>query len=133
MIPDDVLAGLSEAEHQELWASRLPVAPPTFCLVAGSPLVGFVSGGHLGDGPEIYALYVEPSAWRQGVGRGLLAAGLARLRDTGATTAGLWVLRDNTRARAFYEALGWTPTGEHRLEPMHGVDLPVVRYATTLG
>ena len=132
LIPDDVLAGLSEAEHRERWASRLPVASRAFCLVAGSPVVGFVSGGHLGDGPEIYALYVAPAAWRRGAGRSLLAAGVARLRDAGATTAGLWVLRDNARARSFYEAQGWAPTGESRLEEMHGVALPVVRYATRL-
>ena len=132
MIPDDVLAGLSEVEHREVWASRFPLPPAAFCLVAGSPLVGFVSGGHLGDDPDIYALYVEPAAWRRGVGRSLLTAGLDRLRDAGAVTAGLWVLRDNVGAQSFYEALGWTPTGESRLEQMHGVDLPVVRYTTRL-
>lgn len=133
LIADDVLAGLSEAEHRERWESLLPVTPPTFCLVAGSPPVGFVSGGHLAEGPEIYSMYVAPAAWRQGVGRALLAAGVTRLRAAGATTAGLWMLRDNERAQAFYESLGWTPTGEERLEPMHGVDLPVVRYVTRLG
>jgi ribosomal protein S18 acetylase RimI-like enzyme len=132
MIPDDILAGLSEAEHRARWETWLPVAPPAFCLVAGSPPVGFVSGGHLGDGPEVYALYVAPSAWRRGAGRSLLAAALDRLRAAGGTTAGLWVLRDNARAQSFYEALGWTPTGEARLEEMHGVDLPVVRYVTPL-
>ena len=132
LVPDEILAGLSAAEHRERWASRLPAAPGAFCLVAGSPPVGFVSGGHLGDGAEIYALYVEPPAWRRGVGRALLAAGVARLRDAGATTAGLWVLRDNVPARSFYESQGWAPTGEARLEPMYGIDLPVVRYATRL-
>lgn len=131
MVPDDVLAGLSVPEHQARWETWLPVEPPSFCLVAGSPPVGFVAGGLQGDG-EIYTLYVLPSAWRRGVGATLLAAATARLRDAGATAAGLWVLRDNTPARSFYEALGWTATGQERPERMHGVDLPAVRYTTRL-
>ncbi len=34
------------------------------------------------------------------------------LRDEGFTSAILWVLRDNPRARAFYEKVGWHSTGQ---------------------
>ena len=60
---------------------------------------------------EIRAFYVAPSHWRRGVGRALMAATLDRLRAAGATTAVLWVMRENEGARRFYEALGWHADG----------------------
>jgi hypothetical protein len=45
----------------------------------------------------------------------------------------LWVLRDNVEARRFYEARGWTLTGEELLEEHSGFTIPEVRYALRLG
>jgi GNAT superfamily N-acetyltransferase len=57
----------------------------------------------------MYALYVLREQWRCGVGTALMQAGMQELRDLGMRKAMLWVLRDNLRARHFYERLGWTP------------------------
>ena len=45
----------------------------------------------------------------------------------------LWVLEDNSRARAFYEAAGWRPDGGRQLERIISTDLYEVRYAKVLG
>jgi GNAT superfamily N-acetyltransferase len=52
---------------------------------------------------ELYALYVEPSRWRGGLGGALFAC------CTGVSV--LWVLEGNARARAFYERQGFRPDG----------------------
>jgi len=62
------------------------------------------------------------------------------LRDEGFTSATLWVLRDNPRARAFYEKAGWLATGKESLftpsEPpdssLPKVSFVVTQYAATL-
>lgn len=42
-------------------------------------------------------------------GTALMQAGMQDLQDLGMREATLWVLRDNLRARRFYEQLGWMP------------------------
>ena len=60
---------------------------------------------------EIYGFYLHPSAWGSGSAGALMSRCEEFLRDEGFTSAVLWVLRDNPRARAFYEKAGWHATG----------------------
>ena len=138
LLPDDVLAGLSEAESRAQWAARLPAAAPMSCLVTGAPPAGFVSSGPSLDdadhaGGQVYAMYVDPALWRRGLGRLLLSGAETRLREAGFASAHLWVLTTNEAARGFYEHEGWTASGRTRVERMHGTDLPVVHYERSLG
>jgi RimJ/RimL family protein N-acetyltransferase len=55
------------------------------------------------------------------------------MADLGFGSAMLWVLEDNARARAFYEAAGWRPDGGRQLERIISTDLYEVRYAKSLG
>lgn len=77
---------------------------------------------------EIYAAYVTPHVWRQGVGRRLLAEAERVLRADGFTDATLWVLDTNLRARAFYEAAGWAADGAEKSDSLHGTEVREVRY-----
>ncbi len=60
---------------------------------------------------EVYAFYVHPDAWGSGVAPALMERGRQFFAAIGFADAVLWVLRDNPRARAFYEKAGWTATG----------------------
>lgn len=56
---------------------------------------------------ELYGFYLHPDVWGIGIAGTLIDrchAGLAERFDD----AVLWVLRDNARARRFYERSGWT-------------------------
>jgi RimJ/RimL family protein N-acetyltransferase len=68
---------------------------------------------------------VRPRAWGTGVAQALHAAALAALREQGATTASLWCLVENVRARRFYERQGWRLNGEERVVPFppHPLDV----------
>ncbi len=61
---------------------------------------------------EIHELAVHPEHWGQGLGGQLLEAGLAHIRQQGLRRAGLWVGKDNVRARAFYARYGFQPVAE---------------------
>jgi GNAT superfamily N-acetyltransferase len=60
------------------------------------------------------AMWVDPSARGQGVGRGLLDALAAWARSRGATTAVIWHTEGNAAAEHLYRAWGFDPTGTRR-------------------
>ncbi|MGA5420118.1 GNAT family N-acetyltransferase [Streptomyces lavendulocolor] len=88
-------------------------------------------GSATGDG-ELYALYARPDQLSTGVGRALMDETAARATAEGYPALRLWVLRDNVRARRFYERAGFVPDGAE--EPWHvaGVTVPEVRYVRRL-
>ena len=81
---------------------------------------------------ELRAIYVLPGCWRHGIGRALFTAGCERLREMGFGEFYLWVLRDNVRARAFYEKMGMRPSGEEKADRIGGAEAVEVRYVGTL-
>lgn len=60
---------------------------------------------------EVYALYLHPDVWRQGIGRALLKQAAADLKDQKHSSLCLWVLDGNARAKAFYERMGGQKVG----------------------
>ena len=64
------------------------------------------------DAEELYALYVDPSCWRSGVGTVLL--------DACDGVGVLWVLGDNARAQAFYRRHGFVPDGASKVLDLDG-------------
>ena len=80
---------------------------------------------------ELYALYVRPAWWSTGTGRALTERVLARSARAGYSSITLWVLRDNRRARRFYERAGFAPDGAtNELTRLGGVI--ELRYRRTL-
>lgn len=104
----------------------------------GAGVVGWASFGACRDedtGPddgELYALYVDPERVSTGVGRALM---VHVLRQAGGRypTLRLWVLRDNARARRFYEKAGFAPDGAEEPFDVDGTPVPEVRYVKQLG
>jgi ribosomal protein S18 acetylase RimI-like enzyme len=72
--------------------------------LTGSVMVGF--DGHRG---WVYYLAVDPAARRAGLGRALMAAAEAWLRERGAPKVQLMVREGNEEALGFYAALGLEP------------------------
>jgi GNAT superfamily N-acetyltransferase len=98
------------------------------------PRGGAYRGTDAGEPPpgEVYACYVDPAHWRQGVGSALMAHALERLAQAGYSQAALWVLADNVGARAFYEHHGWLADGAHKIYELAGERYPEVRYHRAL-
>ncbi len=83
-------------------------------------LAGFYSLGSAGDTKEnnyLWHLYVDPAWQRQGVGTALNRAALDEIAARGADTAWLDVIAKNTKALAFYRALGWREIGSDLDDP----------------
>ena len=140
LMPDTLLDGLSEVEKAESWRQDLLKHGSSGCkrvyiALSDVGISGFVRVGPLTDEGEvglISVLYVLPEQWRRGVGATLMQAGMQELRDLGMREAILWVLRDNLRARRFYEQLGWTPDGRTVSEDYGGCWLEALCYRQSL-
>ena len=81
---------------------------------------------------EVLALYLDPEAVEQGIGRTLFEHAVADFRQRGFRQATLWVLESNERARRFYEAAGWAPDGGRKSDERPGFLLHEVRYRILL-
>ena len=94
-------------------------------------LVGYCSGGRSRVGAdgvaEITTLYVLRRAQEAGLGRRLLTSAARVLAAREATSLIIWVLRDNIRARGFYEHLGGRAHAA-RDERVGGRPVPAVAY-----
>jgi ribosomal protein S18 acetylase RimI-like enzyme len=122
LLPDDFLASLGEEPYTERWTRVIGDGSSRVFVVdeqrRGQPrrpsdndIVGFAScgrerAGEVGFAGELYAIYVLDSAQRQGYGRELVRAVAGALREMRLEDMIVWVLRDNTPARHFYERLG---------------------------
>lgn len=83
---------------------------------------------------EVYSLYLEPASWGEGMGARLVKGALEVLLVEEYSEATLWVLRENRRARDFYERAGLVlEERSTRVVEKAGAALPHVRYRIVLG
>lgn len=140
-LPGAQLSGMSPEPWMAPLARLLEEPESTtlrvWVLERAGRVLGFAAAGRPeppeGDGAgELFALYLHPTAWNRGFGRALLALAVDHLDACGHPSALLWVLERNTRARRFYEALGWTPDGGSRTVWEGGIALRECRYRLDL-
>ena len=120
IIPAEYLAGLTYERSEIRWREHLfREGSGRFVYVAedAGRIIASASGGPERDGMpgydgELYGLYVLAACQRQGIGRELTQTVARRLAADGFKAMILWVLKDNLKARAFYEAMGGVLAGE---------------------
>ncbi len=134
IVPDDVLANLSEERRELMWARTLVPESAEFAYVAeddAGQIIGFASGGPEREGDpvytgELYAIYLLEAAQGKGTGRALLTAVREQLARKGHAAMILWVLAENPACR-FYAALGGVPLRETTVE-MGGASLREIAF-----
>jgi GNAT superfamily N-acetyltransferase len=128
LLPDGFLDGLDVADRARRYTFANPDGPQTTLALRDGAVVGFAS--ILED--TLAALYVDPDAWRSGIGRTLIAHARDALAARGVTLARLWLLAGNERGRQFYEHDGWTATGARRSEVVWGIAVDDLEYQRAL-
>jgi GNAT superfamily N-acetyltransferase len=78
---------------------------------------GRIVGATAITGTELRAFFVHPEFWGTGAAGRLHDAVIERIGSRGQTSMSLWVLEANSRARRFYGARGWHPTGRVQRTP----------------
>jgi len=126
--PDVLAREYDTAAKTALWKRVLPgrqdPTTPGFALAArlNGKLAGFldcaVSAETTPASAEITALYVEPEAWRIGLGSVLIEQLDQELRASGVTTCYAWVLEPNQPAMRAYAAWQFASMGEAQTGPL---------------
>lgn len=114
LLPDGFLAAMDVREYENRWSRTLRDShqrSAVFVVEEQGRIVGYASCGRERDGDrryegELYAIYLLREAQGRGHGRALVAAAADHLARRAMTSMVVWVLRDNTPARGFYERLG---------------------------
>ncbi|MGW6644708.1 N-acetyltransferase family protein [Streptomyces iakyrus] len=142
LIPQSYLDGLSVEEDAERRRAFLSQGDGSVVNLvaedAGGELVGWACHGPYREGEvrtedaELYAIYVHPRHVGQGAGRALLTESVARCSAAGHGRLLLWVLKENDRARRFYERAGFRADGAEEPFEVDGVAVVEVRYARAL-
>ena len=129
LLPDAYLARMSEVAHARRFARALATPGPDEVILAAadrSGMIGYAAGGPSRTGTpgeaEIATLYLLRAAQGQGLGRRLMVDAARALAARGATSLLISVLRDNLKARGFYEHLGGEAQAARR-EPGPGGQL----------
>jgi ribosomal protein S18 acetylase RimI-like enzyme len=143
LVRPDQAERLTLAERIAHWERLLGSQPAhmgALVAVLSGAIVGLVEW-EIGVGAdpsvgEIHAIHVALEERGRGVGWRLLRAAVESLRAQGVLRAILWVVEDNSPARAFYERHGWVWDGARLERPLGGFpDFPSVvevRYAFDL-
>jgi GNAT superfamily N-acetyltransferase len=133
LLPRAMLEALSLEEHTAHFDARLTAGTPRFFVYrAGEQIQGWIAYEErrtwFRPWLELAGLYVHPDQWRRGIG-GALVQHLQTL------TAGeprhevrLWVIECDERARAFYAALGLTPSARRRVVERGGYGVNEMEY-----
>ncbi len=143
LLPDEVIEQMAAGRQARADRFRVLLTDETsrqrvWVAVDGVSIVGMAVIGPSRDeeaGPttgELEAIYLAPEAMGRGIGRGLIERAVADLGQRGFTDAMLWVLRENRRARRFYEAAGWQTDGATKEEERPGGVLHEARYRRSL-
>jgi ribosomal protein S18 acetylase RimI-like enzyme len=141
LLPQGYLDGLSVTEDAERHRARFAQGDGSAVnLIAerhGSTLGWACHGPYRaedlpGEDAELYAIYVDPGQYGAGIGQALLQESIRRCTAAGYPRMLLWVLKENTDARRFYERAGFLPDGAEEPFEVDGVLVPEVRYARDL-
>lgn len=110
------LARLERASFVDPWsetllAGELASSSPLLVAEAGGLAVAYAAFLEAGGEAELLRVAVDPDVRRRGIGRRLVAAGLAELQRRGVERCHLEVRPTNEAALALYRALGFEVSG----------------------
>ena len=136
-MPQDYLQNLSLEEKIKMWESALSGDNPGTTLAifdnTTGEIIGFCTYGPSRDKDadnntvcEIISINVHPDYWQQGYGT-LLCSQVLENASQNYTSLTLWVIKQNSAARRFYEKLNFYCEGTETIDtdlvgfPLHGI------------
>ncbi len=139
LISDARLAAFDVSTRTSEWQQWLANPTADVFVARSTRIIGFCNliasrdSDLPDDSGEIAAIYVDPTWQRRGVGGLLIETTVARAKERGFRLLTLWTLRENSRARKFYEAKGFTRDGSERFYPRApGARVRDIRYRLSL-
>jgi L-amino acid N-acyltransferase YncA len=135
LVPNSVLQRQSVEKRRAFWAKQIGSgASHTLVAEDQGNVIGWIDFGKCRDADaeadaEVYAIYLEPTWLRHGIGSALLRNMLTQVSRDGRRRVAVWVLADNHPAVRFYEAMGGKRDDiKEKTELFDGVELREVRF-----
>ena len=130
IVDDAFLEAMSVDQRVERWRVFLedPGGQRALVISDDRRVVGYVWVANYEGVGEVRAIYLDPTVWSKGMGAQLLQGAERELVEMGTTWAFLWVLRDNERARSFYERMGWERDSHFGFFTLGDREMMEVRY-----
>lgn len=102
--------GLNDVDDSAEGIERYLRRNPSTCFVAveAGEIVGCIMAGHDGRRGYIYHTAVKPERRVQGIGKALVDAAMAALREEGISKVALVAFSRNEAGNAFWERMGFT-------------------------
>jgi ribosomal protein S18 acetylase RimI-like enzyme len=121
VIPDDFLNLFTVENREKYYRKSLSEGQATTALIfvdhqaMGCMVIGNCRDDDLDETyGEIWAIYLLKEYWGKGFGKRLISWGMDRLQESGYANVCLWVLKENTNARRFYEHAGFSFDGTEK-------------------
>jgi GNAT superfamily N-acetyltransferase len=134
IIPDVFLDNFTVDKRAKYYKESLREGIEKIALIfMDKKAIGFIVIGKCRDNDlddmygEIWGIYLLKNYWGKGYGKRLINWGIDRIKEFGYYKTSLWVLKDNTNARRFYENLGFISDGAEKLIT-RGKELVQIRY-----
>lgn len=131
IVPDEYLNSLTDER----------CAPPpnkinskdTLVIEDNGTIVGLARFGEARDKGcentgELWSIYILPDFWMKGFGQLLFSSVVKELEKSGYIKFYLWVLKNNLRARRFYEKMGMRNTNIEQMINIGGEDIVEIKY-----
>lgn len=102
--------GLRSIDDSREGITRFLERNPSTCFAAQEQgeIIGAIICGHDGRRGYIYHTAVRADRRGQGIGKALVQAAVAALKNEGITRAGLFVYADNQLGQGFWRSQGWS-------------------------
>jgi len=141
LLPEEFLRAFTLERRQATWHQILTTRDGDVWIAQeGDSDVGWICVGPSRDADsepttaELRAMYIDPQAWRQGIGRALWAHAELFLRAAHYSRVTLWVFEENARAASFYRSVGFVRDPGHTITRARGgVEAVEVRLQRDLG
>ncbi len=140
LFPHAYLDALSVPDRTRFWSEHLAL-PQHGVLVAelDQAVCGWASCGKTRDSraeattAELYAMYVQPTAWNSGLGSALFHVVESKLKTHGFQRLDAMVLKENPSAHRFYEKMGMMWSGRQEMVKIGNIHLVELRFTKQLG
>lgn len=135
IVPNDIVDAFTPEKRAEVFREAIATRPEEYYFFkvddrpAGIALLHKNHEENAADTDgEIYAIYFHPDYWGTSATHKAFQFCVDRLKERGFTKITIWVLKDNIRARKFYEKYGFALDDAQQQIDL-GIPLTEVRYS----
>jgi len=115
-------------EFEKRWKKQINQSTNVMLMLKSNKIIGFIT--YLNSiNSDIKNIYILPSMRRKGLGSMLCKAVIEELLKSKSKKISVWILKENNKAKLFFEKLGFKQTLQSRSDDIgHRVQIKEIQY-----